>query len=137
MNKMKEKERFNKLNKSILLKLYIEMNNLDLNKSDPEILEILYNKLKEVNVFLDNWEDKSKIKEELKNHINEINKYSVKESDLSLINEEEYDDNKTNTILELILNEFEVKYMRDLVPRIKTELYILLLLIILKIIETS
>lgn len=136
MNKMKEKERFNKLNKSILLKLYIEMNNLDLNKSDPEILEILYNKLKEVNVFLDNWEDKSKIKEELKNHINEINKYSVKESDLSLINEEEYDDNKTNTILELILNEFEVKYMRDLVPRIKTELYILLL-IILKIIETS
>lgn len=136
MNKMKEKERFNKLNKSILLKLYIEMNNLDLNKSDPEILEILYNKLKEVNVFLDNWEDKSKIKEELKNHINEINKYSVKESDLSLINEEEYDDNKTNTILELILNEFEVKYMRDLVPRIKTELYILLLLI-LKIIETS
>lgn len=136
MNKMKEKERFNKLNKSILLKLYIEMNNLDLNKSDPKILEILYNKLKEVNVFLDNWEDKSKIKEELKNHINEINKYSVKESDLSLINEEEYDDNKTNTILELILNEFEVKYMRDLVPRIKTELYILLL-IILKIIETS
>lgn len=136
MNKMKEKERFNKLNKSILLKLYIEMNNLDLNKSDAEILEILYNKLKEVNVFLDNWEDKSKIKEELKNHINEINKYSVKESDLSLINEEEYDDNKTNTILELILNEFEVKYMRDLVPRIKTELYILLL-IILKIIETS
>lgn len=136
MNKMKEKERFNKLNKSILLKLYIEMNNLDLNKSDPEILEILYNKLKEMNVFLDNWEDKSKIKEELKNHINEINKYSVKESDLSLINEEEYDDNKTNTILELILNEFEVKYMRDLVPRIKTELYILLL-IILKIIETS
>lgn len=136
MNIMKEKERFNKLNKSILLKLYIEMNNLDLNKSDPEILEILYNKLKEVNVFLDNWEDKSKIKEELKNHINEINKYSVKESDLSLINEEEYDDNKTNTILELILNEFEVKYMRDLVPRIKTELYILLL-IILKIIETS
>lgn len=136
MNIMKEKERFNKLNKSILLKLYIEMNNLDLNKSDAEILEILYNKLKEVNVFLDNWEDKSKIKEELKNHINEINKYSVKESDLSLINEEEYDDNKTNTILELILNEFEVKYMRDLVPRIKTELYILLL-IILKIIETS
>lgn len=136
MNIMKEKERFNKLNKSILLKLYIEMNNLDLNKSDSEILEILYNKLKEVNVFLDNWEDKSKIKEELKNHINEINKYSVKESDLSLINEEEYDDNKTNTILELILNEFEVKYMRDLVPRIKTELYILLL-IILKIIETS
>lgn len=136
MNIMKEKERFNKLNKSILLKLYIEMNNLNLNKSDPEILEILYNKLKEVNVFLDNWEDKSKIKEELKNHINEINKYSVKESDLSLINEEEYDDNKTNTILELILNEFEVKYMRDLVPRIKTELYILLI-IILKIIETS
>lgn len=127
MNKLKENKNFDKLNKCLLLKLYIDLNNLDLSKSDGEILEMLMNKLKKMNHILEIWEDNSSLKEELKNDVNEISKYSLKESEISyLLKEEDYDDNIRNTILECIINEIEMKYLRNIIPQIQNEMYIIL-----------
>lgn len=131
MNKLKENKNFDKLNKCLLLKLYIDLNNLDLSKSDGEILEMLMNKLKKMNHILEIWEDNSSLKEELKNDVNEISKYSLKESEISyLLKEEDYDDNIRNTILECIINEIEMKYLRNIIPQIQNEMYIILYYII-------
>lgn len=131
MNKLKENKNFDKLNKCLLLKLYIDLNNLDLSKSDGEILEMLMNKLKKMNHILEIWEDNSSLKEELKNDVNEISKYSLKESEISyLLKEEDYDDNIRNTILECIINEIEMKYLRNVIPQIQNEMYIILYYII-------